>query len=527
MAVFRHRGKVLGLYCVAAMATAATSSCTFLFDEKKVGASSDAAVVDASVTVDAGADAEIWMPGVDWVSDTNSLFPAHLVQDDGRTTLIGSFSEDLIGRDRTLDNDGNGNIGFLDIDLMDGWLTNPQEIGSIGTLSVVSVSKSSTGYSMTGIYTGTEDFCPLNTPACPDTPLSPFQNAFSARYGTARPDGEIGPQTVTVFGAEPVANSVAATSKTTANDSVRLSQRNLVIGALPRNVVVKSLLPPLKVGSIVATIDPTSAVDQLYVAELGNNGELINYVVPVAGADGLGTSVGWTLDEEPINSDLYAVATFDGGLALSVDTDISFLAASNTLLVAKLSRNLKEHRWISSFGSRVAGTPIFSHVLGDGSLLITGAYSGEFELSGENSLSSPNSSKNVFLLHVNADGTLRWASNIGGTGNLTPRGIVVDSQGVIYIAGSFTGGLGVSGIVSSGMNDGFVVKLDSNGNLLGGFRFGGAENDTVVGLHLANEDDVLVGVFSVPTGGPVPVKFDIAGVDYPPGRYIFKLKTSK
>ncbi|MBL4636983.1 MAG: hypothetical protein JKY56_24230, partial [Kofleriaceae bacterium] len=175
-----------------AMLTGATG-CTLLFSEQKAGVD-DGGTVDAGVDA-AVTDAEIWIPSVDWVSDTDSLFPAHIVQDDQRTIIIGSFSGNLITPDNTLFNlSTDGNIGFLVLDLATGDLTSPQQIGGTdGDINVVSVSKSVSGYSMVGLYKGGEEFCPaefVQSDDCSHSAQKGTLNAFSSNYLLANiPDG--------------------------------------------------------------------------------------------------------------------------------------------------------------------------------------------------------------------------------------------------------------------------------------------------------------------------------------------------
>lgn len=85
----------------------------------------------------------------------------------------------------------------------------------------------------------------------------------------------------------------------------------------------------------------------------------------------------------------------------------------------------------------------------------------------------------IFLVKTNAAGTVLWATQFGGTGSDTGRGITTDTSGNVYITGQFssTATFGSITLTSAGSNDIFVVKLDTTGMVLWASRFGGTGGD--------------------------------------------------
>src|SRR5260221_174489 len=90
----------------------------------------------------------------------------------------------------------------------------------------------------------------------------------------------------------------------------------------------------------------------------------------------------------------------------------------------------------------------------------------------------------VFPLFVNAQSpSFEWAKSMGGIAYDFGTSIVVDASGNVYTTGSFYGtvdfdpGAGTFNLVSSGLEDIFVSKLDAAGNLLWATNMGGALND--------------------------------------------------
>ncbi|MCB0777994.1 MAG: hypothetical protein KDC03_00340, partial [Flavobacteriales bacterium] len=78
----------------------------------------------------------------------------------------------------------------------------------------------------------------------------------------------------------------------------------------------------------------------------------------------------------------------------------------------------------------------------------------------------------VFIVKINADGTLGWARQIGDVGNEVGYSLVLDDAGNITLAGVFEGtvdmdpGTGTTQLTSVGYSDMFVSKLDPAGDLI-------------------------------------------------------------
>ena len=78
----------------------------------------------------------------------------------------------------------------------------------------------------------------------------------------------------------------------------------------------------------------------------------------------------------------------------------------------------------------------------------------------------------VFIVKINADGTLGWARQIGDVGNEVGYSLVLDDAGNITLAGVFEGtvdmdpGTGTTPLTSVGYSDMFVSKLDPAGDLI-------------------------------------------------------------
>ncbi|GEM_PF-3582190 len=97
----------------------------------------------------------------------------------------------------------------------------------------------------------------------------------------------------------------------------------------------------------------------------------------------------------------------------------------------------------------------------------------------------------IFIVKYDSMGSYLWAKNFGGSGSDVGNCVIVDSLENVYLAGYFNNtllGTGLTTLISSGMNDGLLLKLDANGNYLWGAKLGGAADDISrsIALDLAN-----------------------------------------
>ncbi len=78
----------------------------------------------------------------------------------------------------------------------------------------------------------------------------------------------------------------------------------------------------------------------------------------------------------------------------------------------------------------------------------------------------------IALLKVDASGNTVWAKQIGGPGYERGCALTTDNSGNIYVTGFFNNtvdfdpGAGIMNITSTGPYNGFILKLDSNGNFI-------------------------------------------------------------
>ncbi len=99
-----------------------------------------------------------------------------------------------------------------------------------------------------------------------------------------------------------------------------------------------------------------------------------------------------------------------------------------------------------------------------------------------------------FIAKYSSDGELVWAKSYGSNDEDVALGVGVDALGNCYLGGYFIGTFTCQGqsLSSYGMWDVYVIKLDSQGNLVWMRTFGGPLNDIGYGLCVNPEGQVFV-----------------------------------
>ncbi|MCY4530308.1 MAG: SBBP repeat-containing protein [Chloroflexi bacterium] len=132
--------------------------------------------------------------------------------------------------------------------------------------------------------------------------------------------------------------------------------------------------------------------------------------------------------------------------------------------------------WIQQFGHERHDEVLGVALDGSGSVYVSGYTDASFE-----GYNNPGG-RDAFIRKYDPDGNVVWtrqfgsSSSAGGQPNDKALDIALDSSGNIYVSGSTTGVF--EGEDSGGANDGFVRKMDANGEHLWTRQFGGEDDDT-------------------------------------------------
>ncbi|MBV6628281.1 MAG: SBBP repeat-containing protein [Rivularia sp. (in: Bacteria)] len=168
---------------------------------------------------------------------------------------------------------------------------------------------------------------------------------------------------------------------------------------------------------------------------------------------------------------------------------------SNDGFVTKLDESGKPI-WASKFGGDSFDSANSIAVDEKGNTYITGVFEssaafGNLTLNGGNS-------RDIFVAKLDDAGTFKWAKNFGGTAADKGNGITVDKLGNTYITGNFVGTatFGDTTLKSNGLSDGFITKLDAQGNVKWAKKFGGKSKEESFAVSIDESENIyLTGSF--------------------------------
>ncbi len=113
--------------------------------------------------------------------------------------------------------------------------------------------------------------------------------------------------------------------------------------------------------------------------------------------------------------------------------------------------------------------------------------------------------KDIWILKLNASGTLQWQKRYGGSGLDIANHIHLLDDGTFLLTvssssndGNITGNHG-----TAGYTDGVLMKLDGNGSLIWSKCFGGSKNEELLDIEVINGRTYLAG-YANSTDGDIP-----------------------
>lgn len=132
----------------------------------------------------------------------------------------------------------------------------------------------------------------------------------------------------------------------------------------------------------------------------------------------------------------------------------------------------------------------------EGAAYITGGFTDTLQI-GSNTLVSEGFA-DIFLLKIDRDGNIIWATQGNGPSDNLAEGIAINDQDEIVIVGSFKNNIRFGDITLSsiGGNDLFMTKYDNDGDLIWAKRAGGSGDDYGLGVAYFNDGNIgITGYF--------------------------------
>ncbi len=191
----------------------------------------------------------------------------------------------------------------------------------------------------------------------------------------------------------------------------------------------------------------------------------------------------------------YFTGFFDGKIGFGNDTLES--AGSRDVFIVKMHSS-GTYLWARRAGGLGSDLARDIAVDNSGNVYIIGYYYGTAKF-GSTTLTA-NRNSDIFVAKLNNSGTFQWAKSAGGIGFDKGNAICVESNGTVYIAGSYenTSTFGTVSLNSSGSKDIFISKLSSAGNWIWSVKAGGSssEEPNSIKYHSTSNKLIVGGFFA-------------------------------
>lgn len=167
--------------------------------------------------------------------------------------------------------------------------------------------------------------------------------------------------------------------------------------------------------------------------------------------------------------------------------------------------------WATYYGGSGGDTPIGIATDWSGNVVITG-YTDSMDFPVTNS-STNSGSGDTFVVKFDSGGNVQWSTYYGGSGGDLSQGIATDGSGSAVVAG-YTASSNLPVTNSShraGGTDAFILKLNSDGSVQWATYYGGNENDNGKGIATDGSGNVVITGFTESTNFPVTNSSTTAG----------------
>jgi hypothetical protein len=132
---------------------------------------------------------------------------------------------------------------------------------------------------------------------------------------------------------------------------------------------------------------------------------------------------------------------------------------------------------------------------GDGNTIVVGSFTGSIYFGGQKMPVISAGMSDIFVAKLNPSGSVLWSYGFGDAKAQHATGVAVDSMGNILVAGRFEGTLDWGGgatLTNDGAMNAFLVKLDPNGGYTWSKQFGEALAQGAEAVAVNDADEVLL-----------------------------------
>lgn len=170
-------------------------------------------------------------------------------------------------------------------------------------------------------------------------------------------------------------------------------------------------------------------------------------------------------------------------------------AGGTDVFVVRFNTAGTSEMWLKRLGG--VGTDMLGAAAVDsaGRLVITGNFQQDLDYDGE-AIASSAGGTDTFVMTLNGDGSLAWATTMPGPGDAVARHVAIAGDGTVSVGGDVYGVVDLGGgpLTGAGELDGFLARYTSDGAYSWGRLLGSLADDRVNSLGHDDQDRLLVGL---------------------------------
>ncbi len=228
---------------------------------------------------------------------------------------------------------------------------------------------------------------------------------------------------------------------------------------------------------------PGNSFNEIFVSKFNSEGILI-WAKALSGFDAV--DEGRSIAVDSIGN-VHVAGIFGDFVDFNPGPQFFYLAPSfSDTFITKLD-DRGELIWAKSFTGIFFSTDSVTNMSLDsfGNIYLSGYFTGsvDFDPSLFSAVLSSNFGEDVFVVKLDLSGVLIWAKSFGDDFNDRAQGMFVSPLGDVLISGSFRGfvdvdpGVGFHELASNGLEDAYLLQLNTSGNFVWASSFGGSGND--------------------------------------------------
>lgn len=311
---------------------------------------------------------------------------------------------------------------------------------------------------------------------------------------------------------------VGAAINNSPNQPGHVNGRGIAVDALNNVVVVGDYTNTATFGTV--TLPASGATEEALVVKYDENGNQL-WAKAFTGPHQVGANdVGVDAAGNIYITGRFAHPNLQGSITVESTTLTTFGGSDMFLVKLDPNGNLV---WLRQAGSTTNGhSELGIEIDTDaaGNSVVSGIFRGPAQFGSLNLNSSGNN--DAFVAKYDTNGNALWARAQGGSSADRSDGVAYDSAGNAYVSGSFQGTmtLGSTTLTSAGSGDVYLAKYTSNGDLLWVEHLGSATNEVVSYVAVDNNDDPYVGIYTLdPANLGFPGVTSYGGIDIALAKY--------